>query len=103
MREENVVLIARALAFYVLCWMVSELMYMPTRIVEVYHHLHYTQEHVPTAQTYLQDVYVLNFGFGAIRVILLFLLAGWLYRCGPRVKAFFMEPTSEQDRKQLSV
>ena len=39
MKEENVILVARALAFHLLCWMVSELMYMPTRIVEVYHHL----------------------------------------------------------------
>ena len=103
MKEANVVLVARGVALYLLCWMCTELTYMPTRILGVYHHLHYTQEHVATAQTYFQDVYVLNFGFGGIRIILLFLAAGWLYRCGPRVKAYFMEPTAETDRKQLSV
>ncbi len=48
------VLVARAVALYLLCWMFSELTYMPTRILEVYHHLHYTQEHVATVQTYFR-------------------------------------------------
>jgi hypothetical protein len=90
MTEKNVVFVARAVALYLLCWLGSELTYLPVRIIEVWHYLRHTKE-------YFQDVYVVGFGFALIRIILLLLIAGWLYRCGPRVKAFFMEPTPESD------
>jgi hypothetical protein len=94
MRENNVVLVARAVALYLLCWVGSEVTNLPARMLEVYHHLRYT-EYGRTMQEHLQDVYVIGFGFAVVRVIVLFIVAGWLYRCGPRVKAFFMEPTPE--------
>lgn len=96
MSESNVVLVARAVSLYLLCWLGSELTYLPGRILELYHHLRFPQEHLPSIQTHLQDVYVIGFGLALIRIIALFLVAGWLYRCGPRVSAFFMEPTPEQ-------
>ena len=97
MSESNVVLVARAVALYLLCWLGSELTSLPARMLELYHHLRYPSEHTPSIQTHLQDMYVIGFGFAVIRIIALFLIAGWLYRCGPKVKAFFMEPTPEQE------
>ena len=95
MTEKNVVLVARAVALYLLCWIGGDLTYLPNRIYGLYHYVR--SEHVSTGQQYLQNTYVLEVGFALIRVLGLFLVAGWLYRCGPRVRAFFTEPTDSTE------
>lgn len=93
MTNTNVVLVARAVALYLLCWMGSELTYLPNRIHGLYHYVH--SEHVGIGQQYLQNTYVLELGFALIRLLGLFLVAGWLYRCGPTVTAFFTQRSEE--------
>jgi hypothetical protein len=97
MNERNVVLVARAVALYLLCWMGNELLYLPSRVFELLHHLRNPIEHYRSAQQYWQDVYVLALCTTLIRIILLFVVAGWLYRCGPRVKAYFLEPSPAEE------
>jgi hypothetical protein len=94
MTNTNVVLVARAVALYLLCWIGSELTYLPNRVHGLYHYMR--SEHVSTGQ-YLRDTYVLELGFALIRVLALFLVAGWLYRCGPRVRAFFMQVPDDRE------
>ena len=95
MTNTNVVLVARAVALYLLCWVGSELTYLPNRIHGLYHYVR--SEHVSTIEQYMQNTYVLEVGFALIRILGIFLVAGWLYRCGPRVMAFFTEPVDNPE------
>ena len=95
MTNRSIVLVARAVALYLLCWMGSELTYLPDRIYRLYHYVR--SERIATGERYFQNTYVIELGFALIRILGLFLVAGWLYRCGPRVRAFFTEPSEESE------
>jgi hypothetical protein len=96
MANRTVVLVARALALYLLCWMVSDVLSLPRQILGLYHYLHYNHQSVISGDEYLRNVYVLDVGFTLVRIIGLFVVAGCLYRCGPKVRSFFTEAADEE-------
>ncbi len=86
-RKEGIFLASRAFALYLLCWGLSHLMYVPPGLLSLRHH-----SSVLVTRDYWWTYYSLALSFHAVRIMVLFATAGWLYRCGNRVEAFFFPP-----------
>lgn len=85
-KKEIVVIVSRALSMYCLLWVFAELTYVPIRVYDVLYHL--GPQTLTTA--YFRDTYVLELVFLFVRIAVLSVIAIWLYRCSPRIQAFFM-------------
>jgi hypothetical protein len=86
-------IVSRAVAFYLLCWVFNELTFVPVRVHEVLYHLG------PQTATsaYFLDVYVLGLVFLLVRVAIFSTAAIWFYRCGPGIQAFFLPGAEASD------
>lgn len=87
-RKDAVIIASRVLAVYFSCWVVSDAMYLPTRLISVFHYLH-------NASVLTGPVYGFKYSLSELSVtllrIVLFAGAGWVfYRCGSRVQAFLL-------------
>lgn len=88
-RKDAVLLASRALALYLLCWGLSDLSYLPQRFLSLGHHSLALIGH-----DYAATYYALEFAFGIVRIVALFAVASWLYRCSESVQALFL-PSNE--------
>ena len=94
-RSEAILIVSRVVSFYLLCWVLADLTYLPTHVREVLFHL---APQTPTGAHY-RDIYVLDLVFLLIRIAVFSVLAIWLYRCGPRIQAYFLpEVEGEADQ-----
>jgi hypothetical protein len=90
-RKDAVVLASRAFALYLIAWGLSDLTYVPQSLLSLRHH-----SSVLFTNDYWWTYYSVALLFHVVRIAALFVTAGWLYRCGHRVEAFFL-PSEESD------
>lgn len=84
-KREGILLASRALAFYLLCWALSDITYLPQYLLSYRHH-----SSVLIATDYWSTYHALAFWFHIVRIVALLAAASWLYRCGERVQRFFL-------------
>jgi hypothetical protein len=85
-RREGLLLASRAFALYLLCWGLSEVSYLPQRIVLLRHHTS-----VLTSPTWSLSTYdVVGLSFHMVRIVALFATASWLCRGGKGVETFLL-------------
>jgi hypothetical protein len=82
---------SRAFALYLLCWMLSDVTYLPTRIFSLAHHSSGVSIFSPPTYLYVEDKITL--AFALVRIAGLGTAAGILLRCGAHVQAFFAPPS----------
>ena len=86
-KREAVMLASRALALYLICWGVSEVIFVPQLALDLHHHWHRTSV---LLSDYLWTYYRVRMVFHLIRILALFAAAGWLWKCGKTVQRFFL-------------
>jgi hypothetical protein len=89
-RDQLIIIASRLFAAYLLFWVVSDLISLPSEILTLNHELLGLSTFTAT---YYARSYVLNFAANILRMVLWLMGAGWFYRCGPRIQAFFAAET----------
>jgi hypothetical protein len=98
-RKDAVLIASRVLAVYFSCWVLTDVMFLPTRLISVLHYIN--SGSVLTGPTYSFKYYLSELIVTLLR-ILLFTGAGWFfYRCGSRVQALLL-PLSDSEEAPLS-
>jgi hypothetical protein len=90
---------SRIVVAYLLFWVVVDLIELPREIHSV---VNYAREGTAVGfsllgafhQSYLLRTNVLYLVANVLRITLWLMIAGWFYRCGPRIQNFLL-PTSE--------
>jgi hypothetical protein len=85
-RREGLLLASRAFALYLLCWGLSEVSYLPQRLVLLRHHTSVLTSPVWSLSTY-EGV---GLSFHILRVVALFAMAAWLYNGSKGVEGFLL-------------
>jgi hypothetical protein len=85
--REVVTIVSRAVAFYLLCWALIEMTYLPSSVISLVHDRTHLTALGP--QTYWRDRDVLSISLLALRIVALVAAARWLYRGGPGVERYF--------------
>jgi hypothetical protein len=86
-RREGLSLASRAFALYLLCWGLSEVTYLPQRLLSVTHH-----SSVLISSEYWSKYDLVGLSFHILRIVALFGTAAWLYRGGVGVEGFLLPP-----------
>lgn len=81
---------SRAFALYLLCWMLSDVTYLPGRIFSLAHHA--SGLSVLSPPSYLNTEERISLAFTLVRIVGLAVAAASLGRCGPRIQTFFTAP-----------
>ena len=87
-KREAVLIVSRAVALYLLCWALSDLTYLPERLFALSHHA--VEHGVIVTNYYYRNLDILSLAALLVRIAALLIAAAWLYKCGPRVEAFFL-------------
>jgi hypothetical protein len=93
-RQQAVLIASRVIAIYLLFWAFDDLTLLPHVLLPVAHYMQETGS-VPGANTRLpQTTYFLRYYTvevlgNILRIAVALMAAGWFYRCGPRISAFF--------------
>ena len=86
-RREGLLLASHAFALYLLSWGLSDVSYLPEHLHSFTHH-----SSVLISEDYWWRHDLLSLSLLIMRIVALFATAGWLYRCSPRVEAYFFPP-----------
>jgi hypothetical protein len=89
-REQIVRIASRLFAAYLLFWVATDLIQLPREIMTV---IHYQKETFAMGgsikSSYALRVEMLYLLDNTLQIALWLLGAGWFYRCGPKIHAFF--------------
>jgi hypothetical protein len=88
-QKEADLLVSRALALYLFCWVFSELSNIPVSLFSLAHHV--SQRGVLAASDYFSDYDVLLLSLRIVRIVTLLGVAAWLYTCGLSTQRFFLQ------------
>lgn len=86
--KEAVTIVSRALAVYLLFWLLSDLTYLPSHLFALWHHENGLGTQIGT--TYWRDSERISLAFLMFRMVVLFFAVQWFYRSGPTVRAYFL-------------
>jgi len=86
-KKDMAVVVSRALALYPLCWIFSEITYIPTVLFSLTHHT--SHQSVLAARDYFSDMDVLSLALRVFRSVTLLGVAFWLYFCGSSMQRYF--------------
>jgi hypothetical protein len=89
-KTEAALVASRALCVYFIFWAIDNLTLLPYRLHEFSYHssVLYTNHFARVADWILLSEYV-------ARAVVLFIAAGFFYKCGPRLQAFFLDSQAE--------
>jgi hypothetical protein len=93
-REQAILIATRLVVAYLLFWVISDLTAMPRELLSIAHYMKETGSvlgiNTSMPQTsYLLHGYILDLLNNILHITLWLMIAGWFYRCGPRIQAFF--------------
>jgi hypothetical protein len=96
--NQAVLLASRLFAAFLLFWVIADITELPR---EVFSLTHYLRESTRAGMTlsqalrssYLVGDYMMYLSGNILRIALWFVAAGWFYRCGPRIRNFFVAGT----------
>ena len=86
-KKEAVMLASRALALYLICWGLSDVIYLPQLALDLQRHWHRSSVLMPD---YWWTYYRVGMVMHLVRILALFAAAGWLLKCGKTVQRFFL-------------
>jgi hypothetical protein len=93
-REQAILIASRLVVAYLLFWIIGDVTALPHEILSVAHYMKATESVLGTNTSMPQTSYFLrgdaidllnNF----LHIALWIMIAGWFYRCGPRIQRFF--------------
>jgi hypothetical protein len=93
-RNQAILIASRLFAAYLLFWVVADLIYIPRELLALARELlgpsalGFSTFSALKADYYART-YMLYLLENILRIALWLLAAGWFYRCGPRIQAFF--------------
>jgi len=93
-RDQAVLLATRLVVAYLLFWIIDDITILPHELLSVAHYIKTTGS-VLGANTslpyssYTLRYYMLDLFSNILRMALWLMIAGWFYRCGPRIRNFF--------------
>ena len=96
--EQAVLIASRVIVAYLLFWVFEDLTLLPREILPVAHYMQETgsvlgaNTRLPVT-TYTLRFYMLGLLGLLVRMAVWLMAAGWFYRCGPRIQAFFAAET----------
>lgn len=96
--KEAVTIASRALAVYLLFWLLSDVTYLPSNLFSLWHHRNVLGATEWT--TYLRDSEVISLSFRLLRMVALFFAVQWFYRSGPGVQGYFLASSDEETTKE---
>jgi hypothetical protein len=82
------VVVSRALALYLLCWIFSEITYIPTVPFSLTHYISHPS--VLAARDYFSDMDLLSLALRVFRIVTLLGVAFWLYFYGSSTQRYFL-------------
>ena len=83
-KREAVVLASRALALYLICWALSDVTHLPQVVFSFRHH-----SSVLVTHDYWWNYYRIELTFYLVRIVALFVTAGWLIKPGEGIYRYF--------------
>ena len=94
-RDQAILLASRVFAAFLLFWVVEDVTELPRQLFAVMHYFRETSRaEVSVLQalrsSYLLGDYMMYLLANILRIALWLLAAGWFYRCGPRIRRFFV-------------
>jgi hypothetical protein len=91
-KRDAAMLASRAFALYLICWGLSDVTYLPQLALDLHRHWHPSSIFT---HDYLWTYYRVRMVFHVIRILALFVAAGWLLKGGKKVQRFFL-PLEEE-------
>jgi hypothetical protein len=93
-REQAILIAGRLFVAYLLFWVITDITYLPHEILSVAHYMKATGSVLGTnasmpVTSYTLRFYTLQFFENLLHIALWLMIAGWFYRCGPRIRRFF--------------
>jgi len=89
-RVPAVLIASRLFVAYLLFWVVDDITLLPREVLSI---MHYRHEIEGSYVLYMLHASVLDLLGNVLRMTLWLMAAGWFYRCGPRIQAFFAAET----------
>src|ERR1035437_5693249 len=94
-REQAILTASRLFVAYLLFWVVADVIELPREIMDVVHLLNQGSimglSMLSAARaSFTMRVYILYLAANVLRIALWLMAAGWFYRCGPRIRGFFL-------------
>jgi hypothetical protein len=101
-RNQAILIASRLFAAYLLFWVVSDLIDLPRQAMDVVHLIKQGIEMGMSlvgavTTSFTMDRYMLYLLAAVLKMALWLLAAGWFYRCGPRIQAFFGSDEAPQN------
>ena len=91
-KQEDIVIVSRALAIFMSVWALAEVSYLPEHVQSYIHYMYY--ETTPSTNLrylqYMQHIYLTSLAFLVTRLIGYSLLARWLFKGGPDIAELFL-------------
>jgi hypothetical protein len=88
-RREMIFLMSRAFALVLIAWIVTDVTYLPSRILSLSHHMQ--QRGVLAGPDYWTTYYSTELGLLLLRMLLWSVGAGMFWQCGERVERLFLD------------
>lgn len=94
-RDQAILIASRTFAAFLLFWVIVDMIELPRELLEVVHYFRESgRAGMGISQAMLSShvltVYMMYFLANILRIALWLLAAGWFYRCGPRIRRFFV-------------
>ncbi len=89
-RKEAVVLASRALALYLICWGLSEVVSLPQILLDIHHHWRHTSVLTEISPDYLLTYHEVQLAAYLVRTAALFVTARWLMKHTDSVFRYFL-------------
>lgn len=81
--KEATTIASRALATYLIAWVLSEVTYLPGLVYSFFHY-------VSVSGTFGSNLDAISLSFHAVRICALLLAAQWFFRAGPSIHEFLL-------------
>ena len=99
--RQAILIASRLFAAYLLFWVITDVIAIPRELLSVTHYAREGTEFGTSLigvfhQSYLFREYVLNLLANILTIALWLMIAGWFYRCGPRIQNFLLPPETAE-------
>ena len=91
--KQGILLVSRLISLDLFFWMLSELTYLPSRLISLVHYAH--EQSVLGPHSYFYTLDAAGVAFLLLRIVLLLAGSVWFYRCGTRIQSFFSTTDSQ--------
>jgi hypothetical protein len=93
--EQAALIASRLFVAYLLFWVIDDITLLPNEILSIVHYMRATGSVLGTNTSMPQSSYFLRGDVIALldnilHITLWLIAAGWFYRCGPRIRSFFV-------------